>query len=347
MANTVLGWDIGGAHVKAVLVDDAGVVLDVWQQACPLWQGLDNLTEVIDAISQDLRYKPGLHAVTMTGELADVFPDRHSGVRAIGEVVSGRLDSLRFFAGPASFIEFDELPLHLEYIASANWFASAQFLARQVDTALFVDIGSTTSDLVPLYKGSVQNKGYSDAERMRHEELVYTGVVRTPLMALSSHVHFAGYVCPLAAEHFATTADVYRLTGELDEECDLMQPADGMAKNQESSARRIARMICRDLDDAPLEQWKTLASAFRQLQLDKLKHAALHLQPHAMADAAPIIGAGAGSFLAKVLAEQLGRDYQHAGEFVTAATPALAKSAAVCYPAFAVARLALESVACA
>lgn len=342
MANTVLGWDIGGAHLKAVLVDMDGHPLRVWQLPCPLWQGLDKLVEAIEQIQRDLQHKPRLHAVTMTGELTDIFTDRGTGVAAIAESIAKKTHNTQFYAGPEGFIGPHAVSSHLQHIASANWFASAQFLASQSDSALFVDIGSTTSDLVPLRDGKVHNKGYSDADRMQHEELVYTGVVRTPLMALGSHVPFAGQESPLAAEHFATTADVYRLTGELDAACDLAQTADGTAKTLEYSARRIARMICRDLGEGSREDWNALAFAFRQLQLDKLAHAALR-QLSQLPVTAPLIGAGAGSFLAKALARQLGQEYAEASDFVLAASPVLRYSTAVCFPAYAVARLALRS----
>jgi len=160
-------------------------------------------------------------------------------------------------------------------------------------------------------------------------------------MAFGSHISFEGARAPLAAEHFATAADVYRLTGELQPELDLAATADGAGKSQKDSARRLARMICRDLEEAGLEQWKTLASAFRQLQLDRLKAAAMRqFSRGVLPPDAPILGVGAGRFLIRELARQLGRDYQDATDLIVAATPKLAQQAAVCFPAYAVARLA-------
>jgi probable H4MPT-linked C1 transfer pathway protein len=346
MANTILGWDIGGAHLKAVLVDEAGKALHVWQIASPLWQGLDTLIAAVDEVREALYAAPHLHAVTMTGELADIFSDRESGVRQITQIMCERFDNLRLYAGPIGFVRPDDIPVSYALIASANWFASAAFIAKQVQSALFADLGSTTCDLIPLREGRVQNQGYNDAQRMQYEELVYTGVVRTPLMALGGHVSFDGKQYPLAAEHFATTADVYRLTSELEESYDLAATADGAGKTLQDSARRLARMICRDVTDAPAQYWVDLAYAFRQLQLEKLAHA-VHRQysGHAQSQDWPIIGAGAGSFLLKVLAQQLGREYHDAATFVSAATPELAQSASVCFPAYAVARLVQGNLA--
>ena len=46
-ARRVIGWDIGGAHVKAALVRD-GRLQAVRQWPCPLWQGLHLLDAVLD-----------------------------------------------------------------------------------------------------------------------------------------------------------------------------------------------------------------------------------------------------------------------------------------------------------
>ena len=44
-------------------------------------------------------------------------------------------------------------------------------------------MGSTTTDLIPVAAGQPASCGFDDAERLAHGELVYTGLVRTFLMA--------------------------------------------------------------------------------------------------------------------------------------------------------------------
>ena len=88
---TVFGWDVGGAHVKVSMADAAGAVLDVAQWACPLWQGLDHLERTIDLVFErwpDARTDAALHAVTMTGEMVDLFEDRAHGVQAIAAALA-------------------------------------------------------------------------------------------------------------------------------------------------------------------------------------------------------------------------------------------------------------------
>ena len=123
-------------------------------------------------------------------------------------------------------------------IASANWLASAQFAARRCGDGVFVDMGSTTTDIVALRGDRVQAQGMSDAERLASNELVYTGIVRTPVMAVVQRVPFNGAMQRIAAEHFATMADVHRLRGHLDEAHDMAETADGAGKSPVDSARR-------------------------------------------------------------------------------------------------------------
>ena len=336
--NTTLGWDVGGAHLKAVLVDADGRALQAIQQPCALWQGIDNLHAAVSQVLSTIEHAPQRHVVTMTGELADIFTDRDSGVREIAQAMSDRLGpALQFFAG-AGYVTFDAVPQHVKSIASANWLASATWIATQAPNALFVDIGSTTADLVPIAHGQPSPRGYTDAERMQCEELVYTGAVRTSLMSLGPQLPFQGEWQPLAAEHFATTADVYRLTGDLRQDDDMAATADGGGKSAEDSARRLARMIGHDLGDGSMTAWKALAQACKQQQVERLKRAALRAFSCLLPDAdMPLVGTGTGHFLVRELARQLDRPYLPAAAMIPAASEAVRHWAAICLPAYAVA----------
>jgi probable H4MPT-linked C1 transfer pathway protein len=339
--HAMLGWDIGGAHLKAALVDADGHALQVIQVACPLWLGLHELNIAVAKIQDKLSHVPERHALTMTGELADIFPDRESGVRQIAEVMNDVLHCKpHYFAGRHGLIEAKAVHQHLKDIASANWLASATFVAGTVKQGLFIDVGSTTADFSLVAEGAVLNRGFSDAERMQYEELIYTGVVRTPLMAIAKRIPFAGDWQAVAAEHFATTADVYRLTAELSPAEDMADTADGAAKTIHDSARRVARMIGRDLSDAPHPAWLELARSFRQMQLDLLKAAALRqLSRCQLEPDAPLIGAGTGSFLVAALASQLGRPFIEIGSLIKGYNDHSQRWASVCLPAYAVARM--------
>ena len=342
--NLVLGWDVGGAHLKAALVDAGGSALTVVQVACPLWRGLNLLRQAVNDILQQIESAGNhlgniRHAVTMTGELADIFPDRLQGVAQISSLMLAQLgQSTRFYAGKAGLVDAIDIPQYAAEIASANWLASAEFVAHLLPQGLFADIGSTTADFVLFRDKKVHSRGSGDGERMQYEELVYSGVVRTPLMALGSRIPFAGEWQTLAAEHFATTADIYRLTGDLDGSEDMVETADGAGKTPEESARRIARMIGRDFQDAPLSDWKTLAEAFKQNHLNILKHSVMrHISRCLIEDHAPLVGAGAGNFLVREIARQLNREYHDISSLISAKSPETKNWAGICLPAYAVA----------
>lgn len=343
--NPTLGWDLGGAHLKAVLIQDDGCVMQTFQQPCPLWRGLDHLEQAVATIMSKLETIPQRHAVTMTGELADIFPNRDTGVQLLTECMERSLGgvNVRIYAGPAGFVKTDSIVAHLHTIASANWHASAAFLAAQTGDSLLVDIGSTTTDIIMLYRGQPAATGYSDAERLQSDEMVYTGVVRTPVMAVAQKLPFAGEWQRLTAELFATMADVYRLTGELPEDYDMAETADGAGKTEMESARRLARMLGRDLESATIAQWRQMAFAVRSQQLRSLQ-AALerNLSRALLPDDAPLIGAGAGRFLVRELAQRLRRPYADAAELIPGAGGS-AEWASVCLPAYAVAWLGSRS----
>ncbi len=337
----VVGWDVGGAHLKAARLDETGAIERVIQLPCPLWQGLDRLEE---AVAQALRAlgPAGLHALTMTGEMADLFSSRTEGVNAIVAAMRQRLGGaeLRVWAGRAGLVSAEEACGLAAQVASANWLASATLVAERPGGGLLVDIGSTTTDLVPVAPGAVLARGTTDAERLVAEELVYTGVVRTPVMALADRVPFAGDWVPLMAECFATAADVYRITGQLPEGADLQPTADGGPKTIGASARRLARMIGRDAESAPASAWRELAWWLAGRQVRRIQDACHRVLSRAALPAGtPVVGAGVGRFLAAELAERLRLPYEDFAELL-AGDEAQRARGADCAPAVAVAWLA-------
>jgi len=340
----VLGWDIGGAHVKASLLID-GRIRDVAQWAAPLWQGLAHLDAAIDAAKA--RW-PGLgetrHAVTMTAEMTDLFPDREAGVCALVAHLAERLGAAtRFFAGAADWPAAAEGPVRWRDVASANWLATAHQVASRYSNALLVDVGSTTTDLIPIRDGSPGPRGRSDAERLATGELVYAGVVRTPLCALARHMPFGGRRYNVMNEFFATTADVFRLTDELDPEHDQHPAADGGDKNTAASCRRLARMIGMDARDAEVPAWVALAARWRDAMLAEVAANLARVVVQAgLPTSATIVGAGCGQFLARQLAAKSGHPFvafHSVAGLHSAAGDAVHRWADTCAPSVAVALL--------
>lgn len=307
----LIGLDIGGAHLKAALFDEAGTLRDLGQWPCPLWQGLDRLEAAVAAVLARWGQPPRA-AATMTGELADLFDDRADGVRRIAAAMRSALPaaSLTLFAGPHGLVPADAVPDCAGAVASANWYATALVAAGAGD-GILLDVGSTTTDIVPLVGGSPLHAGYTDAERLESGELVYTGIVRTPVMAVARAVPHNGRWRTMMAELFATMADVHRLTGTLPEGADQHPTADGRDHGIEASARRLLRMVGDDLEPGGLPAARRLARHLAERQLRQIEDALDQvLSRDLAAPLPPLVGAGVGRLLVRRLAERRGAAYR-------------------------------------
>jgi len=344
----IMGWDLGGAHLKVVLADTSGRVHRAHQEYTPLWKGLEHLDQALDKIATAFPVREARHRITMTGELVDLFDNRDEGVGVLSARISSYLDGLDvgIYAGPLGFVDAALASVNGRLVASANWHATGALVARLLGNALVVDVGSTTTDLIPVRDGAVRCRGYSDRERQGTDELVYTGVVRTPVMALGDKVPLDGEWVGLAAEHFAVTADLYRLTGELPRHADLGETADGRGKSEAESAARLARMVGEDARSREPGDWRSVACYLVARQLDRIERACARQCSLGMPDDAPLVGAGVGRFLVRRLARRLERpclDIHSLLDPVPAKTPDCScPNAGDCAPAAAAALLAVR-----
>ena len=338
-----VGWDIGGAHVKAAVSNSSGLMIAVFQQPCPLWQGLEQLQNAVQIIMQRLPSNNNRHIITMTGELVDLFSSREQGVAQIIETMQVLLmgQPIDIFAGMQGLVPINEVTSeHYQAIASSNWLASAYYVAQTLNDGVFIDIGSTTTDILLLHKSNVAAQGYTDYQRLISQELVYTGIIRTPVMAVAHNACDQGKTIGIMAEYFATMADVYRLTGELNEAHDQTPTADGSLKSVAASGRRLARMIGCDFYIEELARWQAFADNIRSQQLQKIQQAYQQLLAQStLPTDTPIIGAGVGRFLVKSLAVIMQQSYIDFTDLCPSALTHTDLELADCAPAVALALL--------
>lgn len=308
------GWDIGGAHLKVACADASGKLLHVVQFPCALWRGI---AELEIAFSAALTRLPlplnSVHAVTMTGELVDAFTDRQQGVERILRCVSSQLPfvSTHIYAGQAGWLSIPAAITQWQDVASMNWHASARFAASQIKEGLFIDIGSTTCDIIALSQNTIQPRGLSDYDRQRHRELVYTGAIRTPLMSIADAAPLQGVTVPLSAEWFATTADIWLLLNKLSADNIQDASADNQPWDKTHAQRRLARMLSTDAGFATESDWRNVARWFAEKQLQIITEACLTVLSVAADndETSPIIGAGVGKFMVRLCAQRLSRPY--------------------------------------
>ncbi|WP_376961469.1 hydantoinase/oxoprolinase family protein [Azospirillum sp. A26] len=310
--STVIGWDIGGAHLKAAWAED-GRLRDAVQVPCRLWQGLGELDTALTTILDRLPAGAD-HVVTMTGELVDLFDDRTQGVHTLIDRIAAAVPPgrLRVYAGRRGLLSPQEARGQVMDVASANWMATAAVVAKRLPAALLVDMGSTTTDIVPVRDGEVAARGITDHDRMAVEELLYTGLTRTAVMAMERTALVAGERLPMMAEYFATSADLYRVLGRLDEAADQHPAADNGQKTVDASLRRLARMVGHDAGDYNPAVWRAMAGDLVERQLRRIHDGASRVlsagAPPLPSDA-PVVGAGVGRAVVQEVAARLGRPY--------------------------------------
>lgn len=337
--SAIIGYDVGGAHLKVARLDN-GRATAVRQIVCPLWQGLDKLDAAL-AEAQPLADGAGTVAVTMTGELSDLFPDRATGVATLVERLAAAHDArLQFWMGHRGFGDAAAAKSHWLDVAATNFLATAEAAALSTRDALLIDFGSTTTDIIPIRDGRPAASALTDHDRLASGELVYTGFTRTALMAIADTAPFKGRRQRLAREYLATAADARRVLGTLPAGVDLHATADGRGTSVEESATRLARMFCRDFSDGSLDDWRDSARAILEQQI-----ASIHdgigqvLAATPLPAGAPVIAAGIGADAVDAIAARLGRTAIPFGS-LSGATGDVALWATRCAPAVAVAMLA-------
>lgn len=288
MAFSVLGVDVGGANLKAAHSAGASAV-----RPFALWK---NPAGLALALLELFRAWPDVEllAVTMTGELCDCFETKREGVRFILQAIASAARSVpvRVWLGDGTFANLAEAHARPLAAAATNWLALATFAARLVPAgpALLIDIGSTTTDIVPLQDGRPVPRGRTDVDRLRCHELVYSGVRRTPVCALLGSDG--------AAEVFATMLDVNLILGQIAEESANRDTADGRSATIPHAYARLARMLCADTETCPRQTVDQLARDISGRQQSILLDALERITATLPAAPVSIVLAGAGEFLA-------------------------------------------------
>jgi probable H4MPT-linked C1 transfer pathway protein len=300
---TWIAFDIGGANVKAAHSEGAvaSVPFELWR--CP-----GELAEVVAHVT-GLFPRFDRVALTMTAELCDCFPTKRDGVVAVLDAAARataghplRVWGLDGALHPPQTIR--DRPL---LAAAANWLALATAVAclAEGEPGLLIDIGSTTTDLIPFRSAVVAARGRTDTERLQTGELVYAGTRRTPVFALASRLPFRGQPTRLMAELFATTLDVFLTLGEIPEASEDRSTADGRPATILAARDRLARMVGADREGFSADDARQFSGAVREILVSQLAEAVDEVCHGAGVRPAVVVTSGSGEFLAADLATRV------------------------------------------
>ena len=298
-----LALDVGGANLKAA--HDGGAVRT---SPFPVWKNPDGLSAALRDLSGDFPPFASL-AVTMTAELCDCFSTRREGVLRIVEAVGRAFPGVdaRYWGTDGRFHNAAAVSRDPLVAAASNWLALATVAARLAGDApaVLIDVGTTTTDVIPIRRGAVAARGRTDTDRLRHGELVYAGVARTPVCTVAVELPFQGALTGLAAEWFATTRDVYQVLGDLPDDPDDATTADGRPATRRYAADRLARMVCTDRDSCSAEDVLDLAREADAALFQRLLAASRRACSATVGTPALAVVSGSGEFLARRVAEAL------------------------------------------
>lgn len=243
-----VGWDVGGVHTKAAravgarLLDRASRPYELQRDPARLPALLRELAAAVGAGPEDR------HAVTMTAELSQHFRTKAEGVAWVLDGFREVFGESRVFVAATDGVWRAPARARTDWraVAAANWSLTARLAAQRHPDVLLVDVGSTTTDIIPIVSGRVVADGDDDPSRLAAHELVYTGVVRTPIEALVSQVPYRDGLAGVSAEGFALTGDVHVWRGQLHpDDYDTGTP-DGRPGTREHCGDRLARVLCAD-----------------------------------------------------------------------------------------------------
>lgn len=333
----VLGLDIGGANLKAATPDGRAVSVPF-----ALWKHPEKLPDALAELVARFPDATDL-AVTMTGELCDCFETKRQGVNAILDATehaaAGR--PVRVWGTDGAFHTVEEARAKHLTVAAANWHALATFAGRYVPTgrSQLIDIGSTTTDIIPLRDGKPIAVGLTDYDRLKNRELLYFGVRRTPLSSLNLH-H------PVMAEHFATTQDIFLVLGHLREDPSDCDTADNRPATRAFALARLARMMGADTEMLDEKQILMFALHVDSLMENDVRWHVRDVGSRRDGQGVPeldtVVLSGAGEFLARrAVTKYLGTHCRSLR--VVSLNEELGPQVSACAPAYAVAVLAAEA----
>jgi probable H4MPT-linked C1 transfer pathway protein len=314
----VLGLDIGGANTKATfLKTQDGIVKEhrTSMEYFPIWKrGKEKLPQVLEKLRKKLADSAELDGVgvTMTAELSDAYWIKKEGVNHILDCATHVFSDVPVFvlSVEAKLLSVDNARSEPLKVASANWVATGWIVAQVIKNCLVVDVGSTTTSIIPVINGEIAAEGRTDLDKLQNGELVYSGSLRTNVATIVSGIPLRGGIFRLSSELFAQSGDVHLLLGNISEEEYAVETCDGRGKIKKEVMARLARVVCADIEMLTEQEIMDIAQFIHKRQVEQitggLKQIHERIQP-LLQEKIPVVVTGLGrNFLAKEAAEKAG-----------------------------------------
>jgi probable H4MPT-linked C1 transfer pathway protein len=314
----VLGYDIGGANTKAAFVNvKKGKLVKsvVAVEYFPVWKQPEKLASVLLTLKERLvTGNPDGVGVTMTAELSDAYQTKSEGVHHILACVKEAFPEVPIYVLNTES-KLDSVDVAIQNplrVAAANWAATGWLVAQQTKNCVVVDVGSTSTSIIPVVNGKAVARGKTDLDKLLCGELVYTGSLRTNVAAILQSIPIRGGFASVSSELFALSGDVHLVLGNVAENDYNCETADGRGKTVPESLARLARVVCADAEMLTIQEIVSMAQYVHDQQIRQISEGLTQVYSYTKSLAqrqVPVIVTGLGkNFLARKAAEKLGVD---------------------------------------
>jgi len=268
----IMGLDIGGANTDCCIYninDDKCELIKTNKEYLPMWNNKEELESCLERFKK--YEKLDVVIVTTTAELSDGYKSKEEGIHDITKKVMNVFNEEDIF-----FVTFNGLKDY-EYVkenpldmAAANWIATSHLIANIKKDCIFMDMGTTTTDIIPIKDSHEIAEGHSDLERLCSGELVYSGMLRTNIATIVNQIPVKNTFASVSSELFTITADLYRILNDITEEEYICDTPDNKAKDILSCKRRLSRLVCAQLDDFDDKEILEIAKYVKNEQVEQI-----------------------------------------------------------------------------
>ncbi len=314
----VVGLDIGGANTKAAFMSTAGGEIKELRTATeyfPFWKkDTKQLCDMLLRLKVKVTGDAKLHCigVTMTAELSDAYRTKREGVNHILDCITNVFADTPILVATvdATLEPVDAAKATPLKVAAANWAATGWMVSRFIRNCVVVDVGSTTTSIIPIIGAKAVASGNNDLEKLMNGELVYTGGLRTNVAGIVNSVPVKDGWARVSSELFAQSADVHLVVRNIRVQDYSVETPDGKGKAYADGLARLARVVCADTEMLSKKEILKIARHVYEKQLEQIAEALNQVYSRLNANAKetiPVIVTGLGrNFLAKKAAVKVG-----------------------------------------
>jgi probable H4MPT-linked C1 transfer pathway protein len=313
---SVIGWDIGGANTKAAFMrtkDGSVEELKTAIEYFPVWKDPNKLANVLLTLKERLSGTTKLDCMglTMTAELSDAYQTKREGVNHILTCATQAFTGVPIFVldVDATLKPIESAKSEPLLVAAANWAATGWLVSQLIKTCVIIDVGSTSTSIIPVVDGRIVAAGKTDLEKLMNGELVYTGSLRTNVAATVRSIPLRNGAAQVSSELFAQSGDVHLVLGNITEEEYTTETADGRGKTRREAMARLARVVCADIEMLTEQEIVQIARYVHNRQVEQVAEGLSQVYSRTKTlttEKIPLVITGIGKdFIAKTAAQKV------------------------------------------